>query len=237
LSLEKKICVSIPLTNIKELESVENKIEKILKKDSSVILEFRFDYLNEFTNLEKILERISKYKRQSIYTLRSIDEGGKFSEGESARLIIIRKLALARPMLLDLEYNSISQNNMLADYIDDNHIRTLISWHDYTGTPQKEFLINLIDKMRIFSNFVKIVTTANSIDDSINIMKLYGVIDSSINLIAFSMGELGIISRILCNIIGDCPFAYCAIEKAVAPGQLTIDQMKSIYSLFHNRLI
>jgi 3-dehydroquinate dehydratase I len=237
LSLEKKICVSIPLTNIKELESIENKIEKILNKDNSVILEFRFDYLNEFTNLEKILEKISKYKRQSIYTLRSIDEGGKFSEGESARLIIIRKLALAGPMLLDLEYNSISQNNMLADYIDDNHIRTLISWHDYTGTPQKEFLINLIDKMRIFSNFVKVVTTAKSIDDSINIMKLYGVIDSSINLIAFSMGELGIISRILCNIIGDCPFAYCAIEKAVAPGQLTIDQMKSIYSLFHNKLI
>jgi 3-dehydroquinate dehydratase I len=235
--MEKKICVSIPLTNIKELESIENKIENIHNKDNNVILEFRFDYLNEFTNLNKILEKISKYKKQSIYTLRSIEEGGKFSEGESARLIIIKRLALAGPMLLDLEYNSISKNNKLADFIDNNHIRTLISWHDYTGTPQKEFLINLIDKMRIFSNFIKIVTTAKTIEDSISIMKLYRVIDSSINLVAFSMGELGIISRILCNIIGDCPFTYCTIEKAVAPGQLTIDQMKSIHSLFHNRLI
>ncbi len=237
MSLEKKICISIPLTNIKELESIENKLESILNKDNNVILEFRFDYLIEFTNLDKILEKISKYKKQSIYTLRPIDEGGKFSEGESARLILIRRLALGRPMLLDLEYNTISKNNSLADFIDDNHIRTLISWHDFTGTPQKEILINLIDKMRIFSNFIKIVTTAKSIDDSISIMELYRVIDSSINLIAFSMGELGIISRILCNIIGDCPFTYCTIEKAVVPGQLTIDQMKSIYSLFHKRLI
>jgi hypothetical protein len=39
--MEKKICVSIPLTNIKELESIENKIENIHNKDNNVILEFR----------------------------------------------------------------------------------------------------------------------------------------------------------------------------------------------------
>ena len=201
------------------------------------MIEFRFDYLNEFTNLDIILEKISKYQKQSIYTLRPANEGGKFLEGEFERLILIKKLALARPMLLDLEYNTISENNMLADFIDNNHIRTLISWHDFAGTPEKEILINLIYKMRIFSNFIKIVTTAKSIDDSINILELYKVIDSSINLVAFSMGELGIISRVLCNIIGDCPFTYSTIEKAVAPGQLTINQMRSIYSLFHNKLI
>jgi 3-dehydroquinate dehydratase-1 len=49
------------------------------------------------------------------------------------------------------------------------------------------------------------------------------------------MGELGILSRVLCNVIGDSPFTYATIEKAVAPGQLTINQMRSIYSLFHKR--
>ncbi len=234
--IEKKICVSIPIVD-DESNDIENKIKYIQKEVDDFLIEFRFDYLNEFTNLDKILEKISNYKKQSIYTLRPTSEGGKFSENESDRLILIKKLALARPMLLDLEYNYISKNNELADFIDNDQVRILISWHDFTGTPKKEFLINLINKMRIFSNFIKIVTTAKSIDDSISILELYPMIDTSINLVAFSMGELGIISRVLCNIIGDSPFTYTTIEKAVAPGQLTINQMKSIYSLFHNKLI
>lgn len=235
--IEKKICVSIPILD-DESNDIENKIKYIQKEvNDDFFIEFRFDYLKEFTNLDKILEKISNYKKLSIYTLRPTSEGGKFSENESDRLILIKKLALARPMLLDLEYNFISKNNELADFIDNNQVRILISWHDFTGTPKKEFLINLIDNMRIFSNFIKIVTTAKSIDDSISILELYNIVDTSINLVAFSMGELGIISRVLCNIIGDSPFTYATIEKAVAPGQLTINQMKLIYSLFHNKLI
>lgn len=236
--IEKKICISIPLVeDDDEIKKTEQKIETILKEDDRIFLEFRFDYLKESKNFDKILDKISKYKKQSIYTLRSASEGGYFSGEETERLILIKKLALSGPMLLDLEYNSISKNNELADFMDENQVRILVSWHDFTGTPDKETLINLIDKMRIFSNFIKIVTTAKSIDDSINILELYSIIDTTINLVAFSMGELGIITRVLCNIVGDCPFTYATIDKAVAPGQLTMDQMKSIYKLFHNKLI
>jgi 3-dehydroquinate dehydratase-1 len=236
--MKKKICISIPLVeDDEEIEKIKKKIDIIQMEDEHTFIEFRFDYLKEFKNIDKILEKISKYKNQSIYTIRSNSEGGNFSKGETERFILIKKLALARPMLLDLEYNSISKNNELADFIDENQIRTLVSWHDFTGTPTTEILINLIDKMRIFSNFIKIVTTAKSIGDSINILKLYNTVDTTINLVAFSMGELGIITRILCNIVGDCPFTYAAIDKAVAPGQLTRDQMKSIYALFHNKFI
>jgi len=233
--IEKKICVSIPLVQ-EELDNIENNVEIVLKEKVNFI-EFRFDYLKEFENLDNILERLSKYKKQSIYTLRPTGEGGKFSKEESKRFILMKKLALARPMLLDVEYNSISRNNELADFIDQNNVRILISWHDFSKTPDKEILVDLVDKMRIFSNFIKIVTTANSIDDSITVLELYKTIDTSLNLIAFSMGELGIITRVLCNIIGDSPFTYSSIEKAVAPGQLTIKQMKSLYSLFHKKLI
>lgn len=233
--IEKKICVSIPLVD-EELYGIERKIENILKEEASYI-EFRFDFLKDFDNIELILEKISKYNKQSIYTLRPVNEGGKYAEPDSKRVILLKKLALARPMLLDLEYGIISTNDELADFIDDNGIRTLISWHDFAITPNQEFLVNLIDKMRVFSHFIKIVTTANTIEDTIRIMSLYKLIGSSLNLIAFSMGELGIISRVLCNIVGDSPFTYATIENAIAPGQLTVNQMKSIYSLFHNKLI
>lgn len=225
----------MPLVD-EDLDGIENKIENVLKENVSFI-EFRFDYLKDFDNVELFLEKISKYNKHSIYTLRPITEGGKYAADDSKRIILLKKLALARPMLLDLEYNTISTNDELADFIDDNGIRTLISWHDFAITPNQEFLVDLIDKMRVFSHFIKIVTTANTIEDTIRIMKLYNLIGSSLNLIAFSMGELGIISRVLCNVVGDSPFTYATVENAIAPGQLTIHQMKSIYSLFHDKLI
>ena len=231
----KKLCVSVPLFD-EELDKIESKIDS-LQKQSISFFEFRFDFLKEYDNLDRILEVISKYRYQSIYTLRSPKEGGQFPKDESERLILLKKLALAEPMLLDLEYGAISKNDEFADFIDHNNVRTLMSWHDFTGTPDKEFMVDLIDNMRVFSNYVKIVTTAKSIDDSINILGLYNLIDSGINLVAFSMGELGIISRVLCSIVGNSPFTYATIENPVAPGQLTVNQMKSVYSLFHNKLI
>lgn len=233
---DKKICISIPLINEK-LDEIENKINLVQKNDPHLLFEFRFDYLKDFSVLDEILLKISKYKKQSIYTLRPTYEGGKFSKNESDRLILLKALAQAGPMLLDLEYSAISKNNDLADFIDNTNIRTLISWHNFEETPTIEVLIDLIDRMRIFSNYIKIVTTAKTIDDSINIVKLYKLIDSNINLIAFAMGELGILSRVLCNIVGESPFTYASVEKAVAPGQLTIKQMREIYSLFHNKFL
>jgi 3-dehydroquinate dehydratase-1 len=86
----------------------------------------------------------------------------------------------------------------------------------------------MLEKMRIYSNYIKIVTTAINIIDALRILDLYENAAES-NLIAFSMGEAGIISRIMCTIIGRSPFTYAALEKSIAPGQLTIKQMRNIY--------
>ena len=61
--------------------------------------------------------------------------------------------------------------------------------------------------------------------------------DTHVNLVAFAMGEAGAISRILCTVIGDAPFTYASLGKAIAPGQMTIEQMKSIEKLFEANLI
>ncbi|MBA3283511.1 MAG: type I 3-dehydroquinate dehydratase, partial [Nitrosopumilus sp.] len=94
----------MPLVD-EDLDGIENKIENVLKENVSFI-EFRFDYLKDFDNVELILEKISKYNKHSIYTLRPITEGGKYAADDSKRIILLKKLALARPMLLDLEYNT-----------------------------------------------------------------------------------------------------------------------------------
>jgi 3-dehydroquinate dehydratase I len=33
----------------------------------------------------------------------------------------------------------------------------------------------------------------------------------------------------LCTVVGNAPFTYASLEKALAPGQLTLQQMKKLY--------
>lgn len=237
---KRKICVSIPIdddnTNDIELVLVRDRIEEATRFGADII-ECRFDYLTNFKYIEQYLEILSKYKDRCIFTIRAQNEGGNFLAEEVTRIVILKKLISAKPLLVDVEYSLISKNDEIADYIENQNTPILVSWHDFYNTPNDDDLLDLVNKMRIYSPFIKIVTTAKDIKDSIRILKLYQSTDSHINLIAFAMGDLGILSRVLCTVTGDSPFTYASMGNAIAPGQLSIDQMKSIYELFKNKLI
>jgi 3-dehydroquinate dehydratase-1 len=131
-------------------------------------------------------------------------------------------------MLLDVEFKTIKDNTDFADYLEKQKISILVSWHDFEKTPPDNELSDLLEKMRMYSNYIKIVTTAKNTQDALRLLDLYETA-IGLNLIAFAMGEEGIISRILCTIFGNAPFTYAALEKAISPGQLTIKQMRKLY--------
>lgn len=178
--------------------------------------------------MEQTLKIAENVREKAIFTLRTSTEGGKFKGDNNDRMMWLEKLSIAKPMLVDIEYNTIKDNDDLANYLKKQKIPTLVSWHDFEKTPPKAQLTDMLKKMRIYSNHIKIVTTAINIIDALRILDLYENATES-NLIAFSMGEAGIISRIMCPIIGRSPFTYAALEKSIAPGQLTIKQMRNIY--------
>ncbi len=235
-SVQRKVCVAIPIIG-NEIENLSEKIKHYFELGANLI-EFRFDFLENIDSLDLVIDKILPYKKNSIFTLRKSEEGGKYRGTESDRIDLLMKLASYEPQFIDIEYSSIIKNDNLADFIDQNNIRVLVSWHDFEKTPSNDTLVGLINDMRIYSNYIKIVTTANTIDDSIRMLELYSLVDSRINLVAFSMGELGIISRVLCTVIGDSPFTYASMEKAtVAVGQLSVTQMTKIYSLFKRKIL
>ena len=240
MSINIKLCVSIPVTmdtdDDKSLVFTINKIDEALNKGVDII-ECRFDYLNSFDNLDHYLDILSRYQNRCIYTIRPENEGGKFSNDPEKRAEIIKKFIGRNPLFVDIEYKLISNNDFIADLIENEKTRILVSWHDFSHTPASDHLLEQVKNMQIYSPFVKIVTTARSIDDSIRILSIYQSIDTHINLIAFAMGETGVISRVLCTLVGRAPFTYASFGEALAPGQLSIDQMKSIYDLFKNKLV
>ena len=123
---------------------------------------------------------------------------------------------MAEPMLLDVEYLTIKDNDDLADFLINQHTPILISWHDFECTPPNNRLQDILGDMRIYSNYAKIVTTARDMNDAFRVLDLYeGIV--GLKLISFAMGEAGVISRILCAIAGNAPFTYAAINRHTAP--------------------
>lgn len=214
-----KTCVSIAETTPKMVLST---LKRALKR--SDYAEIRFDFLvpNE---IPKALEITKKYHKRCIFTLRPKSEGGKFPGDQRERISILKLIAEYNPHLIDVEFSVALKNKNLIDYIKKTKTPILVSWHDFKKTPSITYLIQKHQQMKRISKHVKMVTTARSIKDTASILSIYK--KQSKGLIAFAMGDYGRISRILCMHLGS-PYTYVSLGKPVAPGQFSLDEIKSL---------
>jgi 3-dehydroquinate dehydratase-1 len=190
-------------------------------------VELRFDFV-EPSELESAIAKVSGIKPNAVFTLRSKSQGGRFSGSEQERITWLKRMAQERPMFVDIELDSLRENDSLADYIDIQKTRVLVSWHDFQSTPPADDISDILSEMRVYSNFVKVVTTAKTIADSLRLLELYNG-TSDLHAIIFAMGDAGVLSRVLCPIVGNAPFTYASLDSAVAPGQLTLVEMRKLY--------
>ena len=216
-----KTCVSIAEKTPKKLKQT---LTKALKK--SDYAEIRFDFLNP-NLVPDALQQIKKDLRKCVCTLRPVSEGGKFEGGEKNRISIIKLIAEYNPFLLDVELNTLSKNKNLRRYLKNTGTDILVSWHNFKQTPSNSALKKKLTQMKKISNNIKIVTMAKSINDATRVLSLYK--NNNTKLIAFSMGNYGRISRILCLFLGS-PYTYASLGKPIAPGQFSVDEVKSIFA-------
>jgi len=216
-----KTCASIAEKTPKRLKQT---LTKALKK--SEYAEIRFDFLNP-NLVPDALQQIKKDLRKCVCTLRPVSEGGKFEVGEKNRISIIKLIAEYNPFLLDVELNTLSKNKNLRCYLKNTGTDILVSWHNFKQTPSHSALKKKLTQMKKISNNIKIVTMAKSINDATQVLSLYK--NNNTKLIAFSMGNYGRISRILCLFLGS-PYTYASLGKPIAPGQFSVDEVKSIFA-------
>jgi 3-dehydroquinate dehydratase-1 len=218
-----KTCVTLAEPNPIKLNKL---LQTSLKRSDYV--EIRFDFM-EPNKIPIALNLVKNHLARCICTLRPRSEGGKFSSSEKNRISILKLIAEYNPYLLDVEYNTVRKNKALHQYLKKTKTNFLVSWHDFAKTPNVRFLKSMRKKMAKFSKNIKIVTTARSIKDTLDILSLYKS-QSNTNLIAFAMGDYGRMSRILCTQLGS-PYTYVSLGKPVAPGQFSLDEIKSIFEL------
>jgi 3-dehydroquinate dehydratase-1 len=174
------------------------------------------------------LQLTKDHLKRCVCTLRASDQGGKFQGSESNRVSILKMIAEYNPYLIDVEFSTLNKNKKLLNYVRRTGTPILVSWHDFKRTPPLATLEEKFKQMKKISKHIKIVSTANSIKDATTVLSLYRKTNS--NLIAFAMGSFGRISRILCLYLGS-PYTYVSFGAPVAPGQFSLDEVKSLLAL------
>jgi 3-dehydroquinate dehydratase/shikimate dehydrogenase len=182
------------------------------------LVELRLDYINGDVNLKRL---IADRPCPVVVTCRRAVDGGKFTGSEEQRVLLLRTAIADGVEYADLE------DDIAAAIPRFGRTKRIISLHDFRKTPD-----NVEDIHRrlcgLDPDIVKICTTANHPHDNLRILELTR--RSKVPTIGLCMGDIGIPTRILAGKFG-APFTYATFhhERALAPGQLSYQQMTEIY--------
>ena len=172
-------------------------------------------------------------RRRIVCTIRNRRDGGRFEGKEGARYEMLDTVAAYRPFMLDVEYDALKMSRRLAGALHASGTRLLVSWHSFARTPSPDALRTRMQEMFGYSDHVKIACMARDADESIRMLELYRWIGRKRKgggrrtLISFAMGDAGRLTRVLCMQLGS-PYAYVSLGRAVAPGQLSLEEFRRL---------
>ncbi|MGB2998932.1 MAG: type I 3-dehydroquinate dehydratase, partial [Phycisphaerae bacterium] len=183
-----------------------------------VLAEIRLDAMREF-DLARLL---ADSPCPVIVTYRPRREGGLYDGPEGKRLETLRQAARLGARYIDVEHDALRS---LGDVPPD---RVIVSYHNFERTPEDLAAIHArLAKMG--AAVVKVAVTANHILDTVPVLRLLK--EATVPTIALSMGERGILTRILAPKFGGF-LTYAAADnggREAGPGQVTVGEMCNLY--------
>jgi 3-dehydroquinate dehydratase/shikimate dehydrogenase len=191
---------------------------KHLAEQGCKLVELRLDFLATPPNLKRIL---AERPCPVIITCRREKDGGLWAKGEEQRLLLLRQAIAAGVDYVDLE------EDIAGSIPRFGKTKRIVSYHNFQETP--EDLAHLHARLSALNaDIVKIATMAHSPHDNLRLLRLMRA--TRVPTVAFCMGEFGQPSRILAGKFG-APFSYASfhVERPMAPGQLSYQQMKEVY--------
>jgi 3-dehydroquinate dehydratase I len=214
-----RICVTIVDSDLESIREIQERVD---------LFEVRLDLIGpDWPGVARYL------KKSWIACNRSKEEGGK---GDSNDVKRVEELLWATEIgagIVDIEFRTPN----ISDFVPliKARAKCLISFHDTFGTPSYNSLISIAEsQIKAGADICKIVTTANSFEDNLTILKLIKNFPEE-RIIAFSMGEQGRISRILSPLAGGyCTYASIRKGRESALGQIPLDEMDRIYKYLRN---
>lgn len=151
--------------------------------------------------------------------------------GAEKQMELLKTAIDAGAYMVDIEIEADeSFKKEVASYARSKGCIVIVSYHNYTNTPDKEELDAIIKGcFDSGADIAKIAAMANSQKDAARLLSLY---DTEQNILVLGMGAAGKITRIAATILG-APFTFAALsrETATAPGQLTTKEIQDAIAM------
>jgi 3-dehydroquinate dehydratase/shikimate dehydrogenase len=200
-------------------------------------VELRLDYLADLRDqhIEALYRTAASVGLAVILTARAREEGGVWDADDMARISRLIELA-PHGDLCDVELATWKRSANIRQKIGlaierlapNATARLILSAHDFKQRPAN--LARLIVEM----NEIEHCDVAKTAFHAAHISETFEAFDlmheNANPVIAIAMGEAGVITRILAKKFGAFgTFAALENDKASAPGQITLDDMKNLY--------
>lgn len=202
------------------------------------LVELRLDRFTD--DREAAVKLVNNCPLPCIVTIRPDWEGGEYDGDDAQRIALIEYLGTTctGPAYFDVELAAYDRSanlrqkvNLVVDHADQprpTDTGLILSSHDFERRPSD--LIRRVQAMTEHQacRVVKLAWAARSLRDNLEAFEI--IRDRHKPTIALCMGEFGLPSRVLAKKFGALlTFAASDESRGTAPGQPTIDELKSLY--------
>lgn len=231
-----KICIPIVET------THENIINNFLtNKDQDFdIYELRIDYFEDLLDDQKLIDLLIhikqlQIKQPIIFTFRSAKEGGNVQISEHQYYHILEIACSSKSMdIIDIEYQS-KEVEKLIQLVHSYKVVVLLSNHNFTSTPTKDVLVNILTKMQIIGgDILKIAVMPRNTTDVLTLLEVTNDCHQTLDkpIVTMSMAGLGVVSRMVGEVFGSS-ITFAMLKIPSAPGQIELNELKEVLDIIH----
>ncbi len=219
----------------------------IVVQKSPDIIEWRVDYFEDIGDVACVLSAAQHIRDGTngipiIFTRRSTLEGGEAIAINEDQVLEIYQAVCASKYVDFIDYElSLDPIHFKAalNAAHNNGIKLIASFHDFQLTPPKA---NIVEKFilaeKMGADIAKVAVMPRTIDDVLTLLAatLEGNRSSKLPIISMSMGPFGSFSRLFGWAFGSS-VTFAVGDKASAPGQVPIEELRSVLEILHRSLM
>lgn len=237
-----KVCVPIVGVTREEILAAGEQIKEI----GADVVEWRVDWYEhvfDFPQVEETAKQLRGVLGETplLFTFRTSKEGGEKAIETDAYVALNE--AIARTGYVDLvDVEAFTGDEAVRQVIATAHdcgVKVVASNHDFHKTPDQAELVSRLRKMQdLGADIPKIAVMPQNKKDVLVLLAATEEMYSSYAdrpIITMSMAGTGVISR-LCGEVFGSALTFGAAGKASAPGQMGVEDLKTVLALLHKSL-
>lgn len=237
-----KICVPVMGAAREEIIKEAGMVSKL----SADMAEWRADWYEDAYNIRRVKETAEELRETLadmplLFTFRTAKEGGE-KEIDAADYCALNKEIIASGYVDLIDVEAFTGDIFVEDIIREAHkyhVKVVASNHDFLKTPEKNEIVSRLRRMQeMGADISKIAVMPQSERDVLTLLAATEEMTRKYAdrpLITMSMSGSGVISR-LCGEVFGSAVTFGAAERASAPGQMKVEDLRTVLSLLHRSM-